>query len=145
MTTTQSTHDDIALSRHDDITMSPHTLPTRSANEGLVVSPADAGALAPDGARTPRGVGADARPRDRTASCEAFCAAYPRKEGYAPAEKEFNAQLDGGVSVETIIDGARRYAAAKVNIDSRWLKMPATWLREKCWREDPRPPRRNEP
>jgi hypothetical protein len=37
-TTTQSTHDDIALSRHDDIAMSTHTLPTRSANEGLVVS-----------------------------------------------------------------------------------------------------------
>jgi hypothetical protein len=49
------------------------------------------------------------------------------------------------VSVETIIDGARRYAAAKVNIDSRWLKMPATWLRDKCWREDPQPPRRKEP
>ena len=50
-----------------------------------------------------------------------------------------------GVSVETLIDGARRYAAAKAHADPNWLKFPATWLRDECWLEDPQPPRRKEP
>jgi helix-turn-helix protein len=142
MRTGSSAHEDIAMSAHEDKAMSTHTLPTRSANEGLVVSPADAGALAPDGARTPRGVGAAS---DGAAPFEAFWAVYPRKEGRVAAKKAFDAAIARRVPAETIIDGARRYAAAKVNIDTRWIKMPANWLRDECWLEDPQPPGRKEP
>jgi hypothetical protein len=38
---------------------------------------------------------------------------------------------------------AVQYAVAKAGItDPKYLKMPASWLRERCWLEDPRPPRR---
>ncbi len=140
MRTSQSAHEDKAMSAHEDKAMSTQTLPPRSANEGVVVSPADAG-LAPDGAR-PRGVGAAS---DGAAPFEAFWAVYPRKEGRAAARKAFDAATARGVSVETLIDGARRYAAAKAHADPNWLKFPATWLRDECWLEDPQPPRRKEP
>lgn len=131
------------MAEHEDKAMSTHTLPTRSANEGLVVSPADAG-VAPGGA-PPRGAGADAGASDGAALFEAFWAIYPRKEGRAVARKAFDAAMARGVSVETLIDGARRYAAAKAHADPNWLKFPATWLRDECWLEDPQPPRRKEP
>jgi hypothetical protein len=140
MRTSQSAHEDKTMSAHEDKAMSTQTLPPRSANEGVVVSPADAG-LAPDGAR-PRGVGAAS---DGAAPFEAFWAVYPRKEGRAAARKAFDAATARGVSVETLIDGARRYAAAKAHADPNWLKFPATWLRDECWLEDPQPPRRKEP
>jgi hypothetical protein len=72
---------------------------------------------------------------------EAFWAEYPRKEGRAAAKKEFDAAVARDVPFETIMDGARRYAVAKVNVDDQWRKMPGTWLREECWTEDPKPPR----
>jgi hypothetical protein len=113
--------------------------------EREVVS-ADAAALAPDGARAARGgdaseAAASGDARAIQAAFESFWAAYPRKEGRAAARKEFEAAIARGVPVETILDGARRYATAKASHDSNWLKFPATWLREECWTEDPRPPR----
>jgi hypothetical protein len=30
-------------------------------------------------------------------------------------------------------------------VDPKWLKMPANWLKEECWLEDPQPPRSREP
>jgi hypothetical protein len=29
--------------------------------------------------------------------------------------------------------------------DSKWIKLPATWLRDECWLEEPQPPRSREP
>jgi hypothetical protein len=86
----------------------------------------------------PNGVASDAV---RRKLFEAFWAAYPRKEGRAGAKKEFDAALARDVPVETIMGGVRRYAAAKAKVDPNWLKYPATWLRDECWTEDPKPPR----
>jgi hypothetical protein len=132
---------------------SPNYTNSPKQREGEVVS-ANAGRPAAEGGGRPRGgesaASDDAAPWDAVASgdaralaaaFEAFWAAYPRKEGRAAARKAFEAAVARGVSVETLIDGARRYAAAKANLDSNWLKFPATWLRDECWLEDPKPPR----
>jgi hypothetical protein len=67
--------------------------------------------------------------------------AYPKKEGYAKAEIAFAKALADGVSVGTIVAGAKHYATAKASVDSKWLMMPARWLSERCWRESPQAPR----
>jgi hypothetical protein len=66
--------------------------------------------------------------------------AYPKREGYAKAELAFAKALADGVSVGTIVAGAKHYATAKAGIDSKWLMMPARWLLERCWRESPQAP-----
>jgi hypothetical protein len=124
----------------------PHTPPHRSDNEGVVV--ADAGALAPDGARAPRGSDG-AAPNDGHASALAFEAwwqEYPRKEGRAAAKRAFDAVMARGVPVTTLVSKARQYALAKAHVaDSKYIKQPANWLKEECWLEDPQPPRPKAP
>jgi hypothetical protein len=126
----------------------PHTLPPRSDSVGVVV--ADAAALAPGGARDRVGEGAasnGAVPDDNQLELEfkAWWPACPRKEGRAAAKKEFFAARRRGVPFETLMDGMRRFAAAKANVEQRYIKLPANWLKEECWGDDPQPPQPKAP
>jgi hypothetical protein len=123
---------------------SPNITTSPKLREGEVVADA---ALAADAAR-PRGDDtasdggvAPVDARAMAAAFKRFCQAYPRKEGFSPARKEFEAAVARDVSVDAIVEGAERYAVAKADVDQHWIKMPATWLRECCWTEDPKPPR----
>src|SRR5262249_29521746 len=55
--------------------------------------------------------------------------------------------IAAGINAETLISKARQYAKAKADVAPKWLKMPANWLKEECWLEDPqpRPPREPRP
>ena len=65
---------------------------------------------------------------------------YPRKVACGHAEKAFAATLGSGVSLQTLIAGAKRYAAQVADKEVRYIKHPATWLNGKCWLDQPDPP-----
>jgi hypothetical protein len=124
---------------------SPNNTNYAKQREAELVSP-DAGVAGGGAAAPPLGgdvseAAASGDTRAMRAAFEEFKRVYLRKEGFAKAWSEFQAAIARGVPVEAILDGARRYAAAKVNVDSNWLKFPGTWLRDECWTEDPKPPR----
>lgn len=101
---------------------------------GVVVSP-PAGASA--GAPAPRGGAPE--------GFEDFWHAYPKKEGRKPAIKAYQDSISAGVSPDTLAAKAAQYAVAKANIDPQYLKMPANWLKDRCWLEDPQPPKAKTP
>lgn len=70
---------------------------------------------------------------------EAFWSSYPKREGRSLAKQAYSRVIAGGVAPDILIAKARQYAEAKADVDAKWLKMPANWLKEECWLEDPRP------
>jgi Helix-turn-helix domain len=69
-----------------------------------------------------------------------FWSVYPKQIDKPKAEKEFAAALKRGVTVDEIIDGARRYtndderlARAREVGSLQFTKNPANWLRENGW------------
>ena len=65
---------------------------------------------------------------------------YPKKVSRGAAERAFGTALRGGASLETLIEGAKRYAGQVAGKESRFIKHPATWLNGKCWLDEPDPP-----
>ena len=84
---------------------------------------------------------ARAREREFEEQFEEWYQQYPRKVSRGPAEKALRKALGGGVSLETLIEGAKRYAAQIAGSESRFIKHPATWLNGKCWLDEPEPRR----
>jgi hypothetical protein len=76
---------------------------------------------------------------------EQFWANYPKREGRTLAKQAYSRVVADGIAPDTLIAKARQYAEAKAAVDAKWLKMPANWLKEECWLEDPQPPRPREP
>ena len=76
---------------------------------------------------------------------EAFWSSYPKREGHSLAKQAYSRVVADGIAPDTLIAKARQYAEAKADVDAKWLKMPANWLKEECWLEDPQPPRPREP
>ena len=76
---------------------------------------------------------------------EQFWANYPKREGRTLAKQAYCRVVADGIAPDTLIAKARQYAEAKADVDAKWLKMPANWLKEECWLEDPQPPRTREP
>jgi hypothetical protein len=74
-----------------------------------------------------------------------FWGCYPKKEGLTAAQKAYAAALATGVTADVLIAKARQYAVAKAHHDPKWIKMTATWLKERCWLEDPQPPAPKKP
>ena len=70
---------------------------------------------------------------------------YPRKVSRGPAEKALRKALGSGVSLETMIEGDKRYTTQVAGSESDYIKQPATWLNGKCWRDEPEPRRGAEP
>jgi hypothetical protein len=69
-----------------------------------------------------------------------FWAACPRKEGIAAAERAYADVCADGVPHATLVAKIEQYGRAYAEKPER-MKWPATWLRDKCWLEDPQPPR----
>jgi hypothetical protein len=64
---------------------------------------------------------------------------YPRKTGKIAARKQWDTVLRKGLTdVETLILGAKRYAAAVEG--SQFVKYPKTWLSDGCWDDEVVPP-----
>jgi hypothetical protein len=101
--------------------------------------PADGGAARAGGALRPVG----GAPGDD--GFEQFWANYPKREGRALAKQAYCRVVADGIAPNTLIAKARQYAEAKADVDAKYLKMPANWLKDECWLEDPQPPRPREP
>ena len=100
--------------------------------------PAAGGAALAGGSLRPRGGG----PEDD--GFEEFWSSYPKREGRTLAKQAYSRVVAAGIAPDTLVTKARQYAEAKADVDAKWLKMPANWLKEECWREDPQPPRPRE-
>lgn len=74
--------------------------------------------------------------KDEPEGFEAFYAAYPRHEARRDAANAYRAAITlapAGI----ILDGALRYAELMKGTESKFIKLPATWLRADCWRDEP--------
>lgn len=69
----------------------------------------------------------------------AFWAEYPRRSGKGAAAKAWKAATKRA-SVEAIMDGLRAHLPAFSQTEDKWIPMPATWLNQNRWEDDP-PPR----
>ena len=71
-----------------------------------------------------------------------FWGYFPKRVGSNPkfgAEQKFEKAVKSGENAETIIAGARRFAAEclRNKTDARFVPMAVTWLNQKRWRDDP--------
>lgn len=67
-----------------------------------------------------------------------FWNVYPRKESKGNAEKSFLKAM-ALTDLETILAGVEFYNARirKEKIEKQFIKLPATWLNQKCWEDKP--------
>lgn len=80
-----------------------------------------------------------AKRADRTNRFEEFWEAYPRKDDKKKAHTIYD-RIAKTIPEQTIIDGARRYAADP-NRDPAYTKYPTTWLNAGAWDNQPLPSR----
>lgn len=64
-----------------------------------------------------------------------FWAIYPRKDDKSVALKKWGAAVKRA-DPDTIIDGARRFAASVAGRERKYIKLGATWLNNDCWTND---------
>lgn len=64
-----------------------------------------------------------------------FYAAFPLHKSRPAAAKSYSRALSRA-SVETILDGARRYAESRKDEDQNFTKHPSTWLNNDCWSDE---------
>ena len=76
--------------------------------------------------------------KDMDESFDHFWSIFPRQEGKADSHREFISAVGSGVSPQTIIDKAGDYARkiAAEGTETRYIKLPSTWLRKKCWTDN---------
>lgn len=91
-------------------------------------------------------------PRARAEWFSEFWSAYPRRTGTnpkQPAQERFfrllRADPDPETLAQSIIDGAKRFAASIVGEDPRFTMQAKRWLNEGCWKDDHRPAVRHRP
>lgn len=75
----------------------------------------------------------NARDYDYPDEFERFWAEYPRPKEKAAAYKKWRVPVTDGVPPEQITNGARGYAAECRNREKRHIKLPTTWLNNRCW------------
>ncbi len=63
---------------------------------------------------------------------------YPRKVAQGAARKAYAKALKK-TDVNTILNGAMRYAAERADQDPQFTKHPSTWLNGECWNDEPTP------
>jgi uncharacterized protein YdaU (DUF1376 family) len=63
---------------------------------------------------------------------EEFWNAYPRQEARALARRAYARALESATP-ETLIAGARSYAARREGQDANFTRLPSTWLMQECW------------
>lgn len=67
---------------------------------------------------------------------EKFYSLYPKKQSKGKAEIAYNAIKDE-VTIEQLINGVKSYCEhiKKNKVEIQFIKMPATWLNQKCWED----------
>jgi hypothetical protein len=75
--------------------------------------------------------------RDYSPGFEAFWEIYPRKDGKGAAFDSWQRALDEGIEAETMLDGARRYAATRRGQDPQYTKHGKTWINQEGWLDRP--------
>lgn len=73
-----------------------------------------------------------------------FWAAYPRKEARLDAEAEFITATIR-TDAETIVAGARAFAARSAGQELRFLPLPAKWIAKRRWTDEAPPPTTGDP
>lgn len=71
---------------------------------------------------------------------EEFYSVYPRRQAKPKAWESFLAAYEILGSADVILDGARRYANDPNRVDA-FTALPATWLNQERWNDDPLPER----
>ncbi len=72
---------------------------------------------------------------------EKFWSLYPKKEAKGNAEKSFKTARSQA-ELQTILDWLANYVTRikKEKIEKQFIKLPATWLNQKCWLDQPTSP-----
>jgi hypothetical protein len=121
--------------------VSPQLKKKNQEEEPRVESDSPPPVAARDSKRSPARKTPSARPVTKSElgdSFPEFWAIFPRHAARAAAERAYAAALEHGADVAALIEGARRYAAARTGEPERYTAHAATWLRGKRW-EDPPP------
>jgi biotin operon repressor len=122
----------------------PRSNQRRGSSSTLAGRAATAYAAAAGGASSWRisATAREAREEDGSNEFGSFWEAYPKKEGRRAAERAYAGALARGAASKVLCEKAAQYAAAKAHLSNQqYVKMPANWLRDECWLEDPQPPR----
>lgn len=61
---------------------------------------------------------------------------YPRHEARDDALKAWRQRNPNGALDESIMTATAAYVAATVDTERRYIKLPATWLRSGCWKDE---------
>lgn len=75
----------------------------------------------------------NARDYDYPDEFEEFWGQYPRQKEKSAAYKKWRVPVTDGVPPEQIANGAKGYAAECRNREKRHIKLPTTWLNNRCW------------
>jgi hypothetical protein len=67
-----------------------------------------------------------------------FWKVYPRRQAKADARKAYKAARKS-IDATTVLTGARAYALLTVGVEREYIKLPAGWLRDRRWEDDPIP------
>jgi hypothetical protein len=82
---------------------------------------------------------ADAAPPEEEEGFAEFWQHYPKRQGEHGARRAFAEAMAAGVGPKDIIAGAMRYGAASIGKSDQWVAMPANWLRDRRWKDEPSP------
>lgn len=63
--------------------------------------------------------------------------AYPKRQGRGAAVNAFMKARKNGTTLEELTAAARRYATERKGEDPKFTAMPATWLNQERWTDDP--------
>lgn len=77
----------------------------------------------------------DTEEKDISIKFDSWWSVYPRRVGKGQARKAFATAL-GKTDLQTLIDGAKRYAASREGEDAKFTAHPATWLNGERWADD---------
>ena len=78
----------------------------------------------------------DAEIMPASSGFEEFWAAYPRRVGKRRAQVEYVKALRSGVSHNALVEGARRLAWSKRDLNQRYIPHPDKWLAEGRWDDE---------
>ncbi|AQX79632.1 hypothetical protein BWO91_06200 [Plantibacter flavus] len=65
-----------------------------------------------------------------------FWSIYPRHVKKARAETAYRAAIKAGVSAETILEGARKYATSVAGKAPEFIAHPSSWLNDRRWDDE---------
>ena len=81
---------------------------------------------------------ADAAPQEEEEEAFAsFWRQYPKRQGKDAARRAFAEVIAKGADAQELVAGAMRYGAACIGKSDQYIAMPANWLRDGRWKDEP--------